>query len=47
MFEVLTEKSSKVLRGLSSQSRLGEKDIDDAPRQVRLALLEAESSSFK
>jgi signal recognition particle subunit SRP54 len=42
MFEILTEKLSKVFRGLSSRGRLGEKDIDDALRQIRLALLEAD-----
>ncbi|GAI27498.1 unnamed protein product, partial [marine sediment metagenome] len=41
MFEILSEKLGKVFRGLSSRGRLGEKDIDDALRQVRLALLEA------
>ncbi len=42
MFEVLTEKLSAVFRRLSSRGRLNEKDIDDALRQVRLALLEAD-----
>ncbi len=42
MFEILTDKLSKVFRGLSSRGRLSEKDIDDALRQVRLALLEAD-----
>jgi signal recognition particle subunit SRP54 len=42
MFEILTEKLSQVFRGLSSRGRLGEKDIDDALRQIRLALLEAD-----
>ena len=42
MFEFLTDKLGKVFRGLSSRGRLGEKDIDDALRQVRLALLEAD-----
>jgi signal recognition particle subunit SRP54 len=42
MFEVLSEKLGKVFRGLSSKGRLSEKDIDDALRQVRLALLEAD-----
>ncbi len=42
MFEILTEKLSKVFRGLSSRGRLSEKDIDDALRQIRLALLEAD-----
>jgi signal recognition particle subunit SRP54 len=42
MFEVLTEKLAKVFRGLSGKGKLSEKDIDDALRQVRLALLEAD-----
>ncbi len=42
MFEFLTDRLGKVFRGLSSKGRLGEKDIDDALRQVRLALLEAD-----
>jgi len=42
MFEFLTDKLGKVFRGLSSKGRLEEKDIDDALRQVRLALLEAD-----
>jgi len=42
MFEILSEKLSKVFRGLGSKGKLTEKDIDDALRQVRLALLEAD-----
>jgi len=42
MFEVLTEKLAKVFRGLSSRGKLSEKDIDEALRQVRMALLEAD-----
>jgi signal recognition particle subunit SRP54 len=42
MFEVLTEKLAKVFRGLSSRGKLSEKDIDEALRQVRVALLEAD-----
>ncbi len=42
MFEVLSDKLSAVFRKLSSRGRLTEKDIDDALRQVRLALLEAD-----
>ena len=42
MFEVLSEKLSKVFRRLSSKGKLGEKDIDEGLRQVRLALLEAD-----
>jgi signal recognition particle subunit SRP54 len=42
MFEVLSDKLSAVFRKLSSRGKLGEKDIDGALRQVRLALLEAD-----
>jgi signal recognition particle subunit SRP54 len=42
MFEILSEKLGKIFRGLSGKGRLNEKDIDDALRQVRLALLEAD-----
>lgn len=42
MFEFLSDKLAKVFRGLSSKGRLSDKDIDDALRQVRLALLEAD-----
>ena len=42
MFEVLSDKLGKVFRLLSSKGKLGEKDIDGALRQVRLALLEAD-----
>jgi len=42
VFEVLSDKLGKVFRLLGSKGKLGEKDIDDAMRQVRLALLEAD-----
>jgi len=42
MFEILSDKLAKVFRLLSGKGRLGEKDIDDALRQIRLALLEAD-----
>jgi signal recognition particle subunit SRP54 len=42
MFEVLSEKLSNVFRFLGNRGKLTEKDIDDAMRQVRLALLEAD-----
>ncbi len=42
MFEVLSDKLSGVFRRLGSKGRLTEKDIDEALRQVRLALLEAD-----
>ena len=42
MFEVLSEKLSNVFRFLGNRGKLTEKDIDEALRQVRLALLEAD-----
>jgi signal recognition particle subunit SRP54 len=42
MFEVLTEKLNKVFRVLGNKGKLEEKDVDEAVREVRLALLEAD-----
>ena len=42
MFEALTEKLGAVFGRLSDKGRLTEKDIDEALREVRLALLEAD-----
>ncbi|MGA9048086.1 MAG: signal recognition particle protein [Dehalococcoidia bacterium] len=42
MFEVLAEKLSKVFSDLNNRGRLSEKEIDEALRQIRLALLEAD-----
>src|SRR4030043_2252954 len=42
MFEVLTQKLSKIFSGLGNKGRLSEKDIDEALREIRLALLEAD-----
>lgn len=42
MFEILSEKLSNVFSFLGNRGKLTEKDIDDALRQVRLALLEAD-----
>ena len=42
MFEILSDKLNKVFRLLGNKGRLTEKDIDEALRQVRLALLEAD-----
>ncbi len=42
MFEALTQKLSKLFISLGSKGRLSEKDIDEALRQIRLALLEAD-----
>lgn len=42
MFDTLTDKLSKILQNLRNKGRLSEKDIDEALRQVRLALLEAD-----
>lgn len=44
MFELLSDRLSQIFRRLSGRGRLGEKDIDEALRQVRLALLEADVS---
>lgn len=42
MFEALTEKISKALHSLSNKGKLSEKDVDEALREIRLALLEAD-----
>jgi len=42
MFEGLTEKLQKVFRRLGSRGTITEKDLDEALREVRLALLEAD-----
>src|SRR4030067_3208162 len=42
MFEILSEKLGNVFRLLGSRGKLTEKDIEEALRQVRLALLEAD-----
>ena len=42
MFETLTDRLSKVFSWLNNKGRLEEKDVDDALRQIRLALLEAD-----
>jgi len=42
MFELLSDKLAKVFRLLGSKGKLSEKDIEDALRQVRLSLLEAD-----
>lgn len=42
MFENLTEKLQETFRRLTSKGRLSEGDVDDALREVRLALLEAD-----
>jgi signal recognition particle subunit SRP54 len=42
MFEVLSEKLGNVFRLLGNRGKLTEKDIEEALRQVRLALLEAD-----
>src|SRR3972149_2067520 len=42
MLELLSEKLSNVFRVLGNKGKLSEKDIDDALRQMRLALLEAD-----
>ncbi len=42
MFENLTERLTGIFNRLSARGRLTEKDVDEALRQVRLALLEAD-----
>ena len=42
MFELLSEKIGNVFKKLSGKGRLSEKEVDEALRQVRLALLEAD-----
>ena len=42
MFESLSDKLTGVFGKLSNRGKLSEKDIDEALRQVRLALLEAD-----
>jgi len=42
VFEALTDKLAKAMRSLRGQSRLTEKNIEDALREVRMALLEAD-----
>lgn len=42
MFENLTERLGKTLKNLRGQGRLSEKNIKDALREVRMALLEAD-----
>lgn len=42
MLEALSEKLNQIFRKMSGKGRLSEKDIDEALRQIRLALLEAD-----
>ncbi len=42
MFEALTEKIGKIFSGLRNKGRISEKEVDEALRQIRLALLEAD-----
>jgi signal recognition particle subunit SRP54 len=42
MFESLTEKLTKIFSRLGNKGKLTEKDVDEAMREVRLALLEAD-----
>ncbi len=42
MLENLTQRLSRVVKGLRGQARLTEANIQDAMREVRLALLEAD-----
>jgi len=42
MFEILTEKLTKAIRVLSNKGKLNEHDIENALREIRIALLEAD-----
>ena len=42
MFETLSDKLGAVFKKLSGKGKLTEKDVDEAMREVRLALLEAD-----
>lgn len=42
MFELLSEKIGNIFKKLGGKGRLSEKEVDEALRQVRLALLEAD-----
>ncbi len=44
MFDNLSDKLQNVFKRLHSKGKLGEKDVDEALREVRLALLEADVS---
>ena len=44
MFESLTDKLSQAFSKITSRGVLSEKDIDDAMREIRIALLEADVS---
>lgn len=42
MFDTLTEKLGKIFSRLGNKGKINEKDVDEAMREVRLALLEAD-----
>lgn len=42
MFDILAQRFSQIFRNLGGKGKLNEKDIDEALRQIRLALLEAD-----
>ena len=42
MFEILSDKLTSILDNITGKGRLTEKDVDNALRDVRLALLEAD-----
>ena len=44
MFDALTDKLSSAFAKITSRGVLNEKDIDDAMREIRIALLEADVS---
>ena len=42
MFENLTQRLDEIFNGLRKRGRLSETDVDEAMREVRMALLEAD-----
>lgn len=44
MFEALTDKLTSAFAKITSRGVLSEKDVDDAMREIRIALLEADVS---
>ncbi|HOZ28903.1 MAG TPA: signal recognition particle receptor subunit alpha, partial [Hyphomonadaceae bacterium] len=42
MFDALTDKLGKVFDGLTGRGALSEKDVNEALREIRVALLEAD-----
>ena len=45
MLDALSERLQKTFRRLGSSGRIGEQELDEALREVRIALLEADVNS--